>query len=52
MELERAIANLTRLLGSTDNPETAAALAMARRAIRRELDDLRGTAEDLRRPER
>ena len=40
--LERAIANLTRLLGGIADAGTAAELARERRALLRELEELRG----------
>jgi hypothetical protein len=40
-ELEAAVANVTRLVGKTDDAETAAALVAERRAMREELDALR-----------
>ena len=40
-ELEEAIANVTRLLGKTDDAETAGELVGERRAMRAELDALR-----------
>jgi hypothetical protein len=40
-ELEAAIANLTRLLAQTDDPETAAELVAERRQMRGELDERR-----------
>ena len=39
-ELEIAITNLTRLLGLTDNPNTAAVLVTERRAMREEFEEL------------
>jgi hypothetical protein len=43
-ELEAAIANLTRLLARTDDPQTAAELVVGRRAMRSELEDARRQA--------
>lgn len=40
-ELEAAIANVTRLLGKTDDPETAGELVAERRAMRAEVEALR-----------
>ncbi len=41
VSLELAIANLTRLLARTDDPDTAAALVTERAAMRRELESAR-----------
>ena len=43
-ELDLAIANLTRLLGATDDPTVAAELIGERRAMRAELDAMRPEA--------